>query len=184
MQKSTKSQRQSVYSILMSSKDGEGLGPNEIVAESTNLFVAGKPSSHALKSNNSPLSLTATLDVYSHERLRHHFHPARRLLSYLTPNSAVYAPLTPRFACISSASLFLMTARNLPLVLTYAPVSTKACAWPFPSPRLSFTKLSLTVLLWATSSFQPYVTLELSPIASTIIQPITLISLYSRPTDG
>ncbi|KAF7509085.1 hypothetical protein GJ744_008312 [Endocarpon pusillum] len=35
------SRRPCVYSILMNSDDGEGLGPNEIAAESTNLIIAG-----------------------------------------------------------------------------------------------------------------------------------------------
>ncbi len=43
-EKATQSDRQSVYSMLMSSNDGEGLGPNEIAAESTNLIVAGESS--------------------------------------------------------------------------------------------------------------------------------------------
>lgn len=40
--KATQSERQSVYSVLMSFNDGEGLGPNEIAAESTNLIIAGE----------------------------------------------------------------------------------------------------------------------------------------------
>ena len=38
----TKSQRRSVYDILMRARDGEGLTPVEIAAESTNLILAGK----------------------------------------------------------------------------------------------------------------------------------------------
>lgn len=53
-EKTSEQQRRSVYSILMGSNDSEGLGHNEIAAESTNLIVAGKPSSitqfHALDS--------------------------------------------------------------------------------------------------------------------------------------
>lgn len=37
----TPDQRRSIYDILMSSRDGEGLSPIEIAAESTNLIVAG-----------------------------------------------------------------------------------------------------------------------------------------------
>lgn len=47
-------QRQSVYSILMGSNDGEGLGHNEIAAESTNLIVAGTSSSITFHAINSP----------------------------------------------------------------------------------------------------------------------------------
>ena len=38
----TKSQRRSIYDILMRARDGGGLTPVEIAAESTNLILAGK----------------------------------------------------------------------------------------------------------------------------------------------
>ena len=38
----SKKQRQSVYDILMGARDGEGLSPVEIAAESTNLILAGQ----------------------------------------------------------------------------------------------------------------------------------------------
>lgn len=41
-EKGTESNRKSVYWIIMGSNDGEGLGNNEIAAESTNLIVAGQ----------------------------------------------------------------------------------------------------------------------------------------------
>lgn len=41
-EKGTESKRKSVYWIIMGSNDGEGLGSNEIAAESTNLIVAGQ----------------------------------------------------------------------------------------------------------------------------------------------
>ena len=43
----------SVYDILMSSRDGEGLSPLEIAAESTNLILAGEATG-SLRPNNTP----------------------------------------------------------------------------------------------------------------------------------
>lgn len=78
-------ERPCVYSVLMDSNGGEGLEPNQIAAESTNLIVAGKEvitleqrsSSYLLKiCHSTQVSLTCHL---LYRRIRYNIHSASRL---------------------------------------------------------------------------------------------------------
>lgn len=83
-------ERPSVYSVLMDSNGGEGLEPNQIAAESTNLIVAGKEVIHSSKVaadpfKNSSLHTSSLTCHLLYRRLRYNIHSAGRL--FLLPKT-------------------------------------------------------------------------------------------------
>ncbi|KAF2490392.1 benzoate 4-monooxygenase cytochrome P450, partial [Lophium mytilinum] len=74
-ERSESSARKSVYSIMKGSEDKEGLGPNEIAAESTNLIVAGSDTtSTVLAAALFYLSRTPTVYAKVAAKIRSCFH--------------------------------------------------------------------------------------------------------------